>query len=40
MFFMDIFQTLLIDMGIDLGCGNIGVAEHLLYTTQVGAAGQ
>jgi len=38
-FFMDISQVLLINVSIDLSRSNIGMAEHLLYAAQVGAAG-
>jgi hypothetical protein len=31
------FQSLLVDMRIDLGCGNIGVPEHFLDDAQIGA---
>ena len=31
------FQSLLIDMGIDLRCRNVGVAEHFLDDSQIGA---
>ena len=38
-FFVDFFQAGDVDVGVDLGGGNIGVAEHLLDTPQVGSAG-
>ena len=31
------FEPLLIDVGINLGRGNVGVAEHFLDNAQVGA---
>jgi len=37
---MHSFKPLLIDMRIDLRCGNIGVAEHLLNNPQIGAIAQ
>lgn len=33
---MDALQPVLIDMGVDLGCGDIGMAEHHLHRPQVG----
>lgn len=36
-FFVDALQSVLIDMGVDLGCGDIGMAEHHLHRAQVGA---
>src|SRR5690242_2129266 len=32
---MHSFETLLVDVGINLGCGNVGMAQHLLDDTQV-----
>ena len=29
-FFMDLFQPVLINMGVDLGSGDVGMAEHEL----------
>ena len=37
---MDSFQALLIDMGINLRRGDIGVTEHFLDDAQVGAVAQ
>ncbi len=37
-FFVDSPEVVLIDMGVDLGGGHIGVAEHLLHDAQVGSA--
>ena len=37
---MDSFQALLIDMGINLRRGDIGVTEHFLNDAQVGAVAQ
>ena len=34
------FQTLLIDVRVNLGRRNVGVAEHLLNDPQVGAVAQ
>jgi hypothetical protein len=34
---MDGFEPLLIDVGVDLGRGNIGVTEHFLDDAQIGA---
>lgn len=34
---MDGFESVLIDMGVDLGRGNIGMAEHFLDDAQIGA---
>ena len=34
------FQSLLIDMGIDLRCRNVGVAEHFLDDAQIRAIPQ
>ncbi len=36
-FFMDIFESVLVNMGVDLGGSNIAVAEHHLHGAQVGA---
>ena len=37
-FFVYFAEMFLIDVGVDLGGGNIGVAEHFLDAAQVGAA--
>ncbi len=37
---MDGFQALLVDVGVDLGRGNIGMAEHFLNDAQVGAVAE
>ena len=37
---MHCFQALLIDVGINLGRRNVGVAEHFLNDAQVGAVAQ
>jgi len=34
---MDSFESVLIDVGVDLGRGNIGMAEHFLDDAQIGA---
>lgn len=34
---MYVFESVLIDMGVDLCRGNVSVAEHHLYCTQVSA---
>ena len=34
---MNLFQTLAGDMGIDLGGGNIGMAQHDLHGPEIGA---
>ena len=34
------FQSLLIDVRIDLRCRNVGVAEHFLDDAQIGAVAQ
>jgi len=34
---MDGFESLLIDVGVNLGRGNIGVAKHFLDNAQIGA---
>lgn len=34
---MDGFESLLIDVRVDLGRGNIGVTEHFLDDAQIGA---
>ncbi len=39
-FFMKFFQPLLIDMGVDLGGGDVCMAEHELHGSQVCAMGQ
>ena len=31
------FEPLLIDVGVNLRCGDIGVAEHVLDDAQIGA---
>ena len=33
---MDGFQTLLIDVGVNLGCGNVGMPKQLLNDPQIG----
>ena len=33
---MQILETTAVNMGIDLGCGNIGVAEHHLHRPEIG----
>lgn len=38
--FMDILQSILVDMGVDLGGGNVRMAQHHLYRPQVGAMGE
>lgn len=35
--FVDGFETFLIDVGVDLGGGNVGVAEEFLNDPEVGA---
>lgn len=37
---VDFFQPALVDVSVDLGRGDAGVAEHFLDVTQVGATGQ
>jgi hypothetical protein len=37
---MDALETLLVDVGVNLGGRNIGVAEHLLDHTEIGAVAQ
>ena len=37
---MDFFESGLIDVGIDLRCGDAGVAEEFLNLAEVGAAGE
>jgi hypothetical protein len=32
---VDFFQSRIGDVGIDLGCGDVGVAKHLLHRAQV-----
>jgi len=39
-FFMEFFQSVLVDMGVDLGRSNVGVAQHDLHGAQVSAMGQ
>jgi len=39
-FFMEFFQPVLVDMGVDLGRGDVGMAQHDLHGAQVGAVGQ
>ena len=34
---VDSFETLLIDVGVDLGCGNVGMAQHFLDDAQIGS---
>ena len=34
------FQPLLIDMCVNLGCGNVGVAEHFLNDAQISAVAE
>lgn len=37
---VDSFEAVLVDMCVDLGCGDIGMAQHELDGTQIGAPGQ
>ena len=37
---MNRFESLLVDVGVNLGRGNIGVAEHFLDDAQVGAVAE
>lgn len=37
---MNVFETVLVDMGIDLSRGYISVAQHKLYGAEIGAMGQ
>jgi len=37
---MDSFEPLLIDVGVNLCRGNIGVAEHFLDDAQIGAVAE
>jgi len=37
---MEFFQPILVDVGVDLGRGDVGVAQHGLYGAQVGAMAQ
>ena len=39
-FFMDIFQSVLVNMGVYLGGGNVGVAEHHLHCAQIGTVAE
>jgi len=34
---MDRFQSLLVDVCVNLGCGNVGVAKHFLNNPQIRA---
>ena len=34
-FFMNVFESVLVHMGVDLGGGNISVAKHHLHCTKV-----
>ncbi len=37
---VDRFESVGVDMGIDLGGGNVGMAKHHLDRTEIRAAGQ
>ena len=37
---MDVFQLVLVHMGVNLSCGNVGMAEHFLDDSQVRTARQ
>jgi len=37
---MECLESVLVDVGVDLGGGNIGMAKHKLHGAQVGAMGQ
>jgi hypothetical protein len=39
-FVVYLFQTRVVDVGVDLRGGDAGVAEHFLHLAQVGAAGE
>lgn len=39
-FFMDFFESILIDVGVDLGSGDVGMAKHELDGSQVSTMGQ
>lgn len=39
-FFMNFFQPLLLDMGVDLGGGNVGMTEHHLNSPEIGTIGE
>lgn len=39
-FLVDRLETVAIDMGIDLGGGNIGMAQHHLHGPEIGIMGQ
>ena len=34
------FEAVLVDMGVNLGGGDIGMAEHFLHDTQIGPAAE
>lgn len=34
---VDRFESFLVNMGVNLGCGDVGMAEHNLYRTKIGA---
>ena len=34
---MDVVQVFVGNVGVDLGCGDVGVPQHRLYTAEVGA---
>ena len=35
---MDLFEVAAVEVGVDLGGGNVGVAQQLLHFAQVGTA--
>jgi len=37
---MDLLESVLVDVGVNLGGGNISMAEHELHGAQVGSMGQ
>ncbi len=39
-FLVNGFQAVPVDMGINLGCGDIGMAEHKLYGAEIGTVGE
>ena len=39
-FLVDLAQSFLVNMRVNLGCGDVDVSEHFLDASQVGSAGQ